>query len=150
MSIRVKRRSVKGFCEEDPRGGFMGENQERRQAHRQKRGLFRVEEILAAAGTLFAERGYDNVTTNMIAARAGVSPVRSISFFRIRSHCTGICRRCDWAPPSMYDTLLSSEVTTLPLRDFVAIFVERLVAFNRSFLAILRLRLEQRSLRHLP
>jgi len=134
MSIRVKRRSVKGFCEEDPRGGFMGENQERRQAHRQKRGLFRVEEILAAAGTLFAERGYDNVTTNMIAARAGVSPGSLYQFFpnkeaiaqAFAADATGHLHR-------MYDTLLSSEVTTLPLGDFVAIFVERLVAFNRSF-----------------
>jgi AcrR family transcriptional regulator len=51
----------------------MGENQERRQARRQKRGALRVEEILQAAGALFAEIGYDKVTTNMIAARAGVS-----------------------------------------------------------------------------
>jgi AcrR family transcriptional regulator len=49
----------------------------------------------------------------------------------------------------VYDTLLSPEVITLPLRDFIDIFVERLVAFNRNSLAILRLRLEQRSLRHL-
>jgi len=47
----------------------MGENQERRQARRQKRGALRVEEILQAAGALFAEIGYDKVTTNMIAAR---------------------------------------------------------------------------------
>ena len=105
----------------------MGENQERRQAHRQKRGLFRVEEILAAAGTLFAERGYDNVTTNMIAARAGVSPGSLYQFFpnkeaiaqAFAADATGHLHR-------VYDTLLSPEVITLPLRDFIDIFVERL------------------------
>ena len=59
----------------------MGENQERRQARRQKRSVLRVEEILHAAGVLFAELGYDKVTTNMIAARAGVSPGSLYQFF---------------------------------------------------------------------
>src|SRR6266516_4250958 len=59
----------------------MGENQERRQARRQKRGTLRVEEILQAAGALFAEIGYDKVTTNMIAARAGVSRGSLYQFF---------------------------------------------------------------------
>ncbi len=44
----------------------MGENQERRQARRQKRGVLRVEEILQAAGALFAESGYDNVTISFL------------------------------------------------------------------------------------
>src|SRR5258707_5795593 len=59
----------------------MGENQERRQARRQKRGVLRVEEILHAAGALFAEVGYDKVTTNLIAARAGISRGSLYQFF---------------------------------------------------------------------
>lgn len=120
----------------------MGENQERRQARRQKRGVLRVEEILQAAGALFAERGYDNVTTNMIAARAGVSPGSLYQFFpnkeaiaqAFAADATGHLHR-------VYDTLLSPEVITLPLRDFIDIFVERLVAFNRNFPGYLALEL---------
>src|SRR5256886_8756098 len=111
----------------------MGENQERRQARRQKRGVLRVEEILQAAGALFAELGYDKVTTNMIAARAGVSPGSLYQFFPNKeaiaqafaadaiNHLHGV-----------YDALLSSEVMTLPLQAFLATFIDRIVAFNRN------------------
>ena len=120
----------------------MGENQERRQARRQKRGVLRVEEILQAAGALFAERSYDNVTTNMIAARAGMSPGSLYQFFpnkeaiaqAFAADATGHLHR-------VYDTLLSPEVITLPLRDFIDIFVERLVAFNQNFPGYLALEL---------
>jgi len=112
----------------------VGENQERRQAHRQKRGLFRVEEILAAAGTLYAKRGYDSVTTNMIAARAGVSPGSLYQFFPNKEAIAqAFAADATEHLHRVYDEVLSSEVTTLPLRDFVDIFVERLVAFNLAF-----------------
>jgi AcrR family transcriptional regulator len=120
----------------------MGENQERRQARRQKRGVLRVEEILQAAGALFAERGYDNVTTNMIAARAGVSPGSLYQFF---PHKEAIAQAFAADATEhlhrVYDTLLSPEVIILPLRDFLGIFVERLVAFNRTFPGYLALEL---------
>src|SRR5262252_10582307 len=46
----------------------------------QARSRARVEAILKAAGALFGEVGYDAVTTNLIAERAGV-PVGSIYQF---------------------------------------------------------------------
>ena len=120
----------------------MGENQERRQAHRQKRGVLRVEEILSAAGTLFAEVGYDKATTNMIAARAGVSPGSLYQFFPnkeaiAQAFATDVTDHLH----RVYDTLLSSEVITLPFRDFVDIFIERIVAFNRTYPGYLALEL---------
>jgi AcrR family transcriptional regulator len=112
----------------------MGENQERRQARRQKRGVLRVEEILQAAGALFAERGYDQVTTNMIAARAGISPGSLYQFF---PHKEAIAQA--FAADAIehlhqvYDTLQSSEIVTLPLQMFLDTFIDRIMAFNRNY-----------------
>src|SRR5258708_24914769 len=104
----------------------MGENQERRQARRQKRGALRVEEILQAAGALFTEVGYDKVTTNMIAARAGSSRGSLYQFFpnkeaiaqAFAADATNQLHRVD-------DSVLASEVVTLPLQAFLGIVVDR-------------------------
>ncbi|HEX6477788.1 MAG TPA: TetR/AcrR family transcriptional regulator [Ktedonobacteraceae bacterium] len=111
----------------------MGENQNRRQAHRQKRGLLRVEEILSAAGALFAERGYDSVTTNMIAARAGISQGSLYQFFPNKEAITqAFAADAIEQLHRVYDTMLSPEVITLPLQTFLDTFIDRIVAFNRN------------------
>ena len=120
----------------------MGENQNRRQAHRQKRGLLRVEEILSAAGALFAERGYDSVTTNMIAARAGISQGSLYQFFPNKEAITqAFAADATGRLHRMYDTMLSSEVVTLPLQTFLDTFIDRIVAFNRNYPGYLALEL---------
>jgi AcrR family transcriptional regulator len=120
----------------------MGENQERRQAHRQKRGLLRVEEILHAAGDLFAEVGYDKATTNMIAARAGISPGSLYQFFPNKEAITqAFAADATEHLHQVYVTIISSEVMTLPLRAFIDTFIDRLVAFNRSYPGYLALEL---------
>ena len=48
---------------------------------RQARGQKRIDELLRAAGEVFAEAGYENATTNAIAAKAGVSPGTLYQFF---------------------------------------------------------------------
>ena len=48
---------------------------------RQARGRRRIEEILDAAGLVFAEVGYAAATTNAIAARAGISPGSLYQYF---------------------------------------------------------------------
>ncbi len=48
---------------------------------RQARGERRMAQLLDAAGELFAEVGYEQSTTNAIAARAGVSPGTLYQFF---------------------------------------------------------------------
>lgn len=111
----------------------MGENQGRRQAHRQKRGVLRVEEILQAAGELFAELGYDNVTTNVIAARADISPGSLYQFFPNKEAIAqAFATREVEQLMQVYETMLLPEVLALPLQAFFDTFIERIVAFNRS------------------
>jgi AcrR family transcriptional regulator len=50
-------------------------------ARRQPRGERRIEQILAAAGVVFARVGYARATTNAIAAEAGISPGSLYQFF---------------------------------------------------------------------
>src|SRR6185295_16558582 len=50
-------------------------------ARRQARGERRIEQILEAAGRVFAEAGYNRATTNAIAAEAGISPGSLYQFF---------------------------------------------------------------------
>ncbi len=120
----------------------MGENQERRRARRQKRGVLRVEEILQAAGALFAEVGYDKVTTNMIAARAGISRGSLYQFFPDKEAIAqAFAADATNQLHQVYDTLLSSEVMTLPLQVFLATFIDRILAFNRNYPGYLALEL---------
>src|SRR5260370_29404397 len=103
----------------------MGENQERRQARRQKRGALRVEEILHAAGALFAEVGYDKATTNMIAARAGMSPGSLYQFFPNKEAIAqAYAADATEQLSRVYDTMLSSEVLSLPLQAFLDTFID--------------------------
>jgi AcrR family transcriptional regulator len=120
----------------------MGENQERRRARRQKRGVLRVEEILQAAGALFAEVGYDKVTTNTIAARAGISRGSLYQFFSDKEAIAqAFAADAIEHLHRVYDTLLSSEVMTLPLQAFLDTFIDRIMAFNRNYPGYLALEL---------
>jgi AcrR family transcriptional regulator len=111
----------------------MSENQDRRRARRQRRGLLRAEAILHAAGALFAEVGYDKTTTNMIAARAGVSPGSLYQFFPnkeaiARAYAADAVAHLH----RVYDALLAPPVITLPFPAFHETFIDALVDFNRQ------------------
>jgi AcrR family transcriptional regulator len=111
----------------------MAENQERRQARRQKRGALRVEEMLRAAGALFAELGYDNVTTNMIAARAGMSPGSLYQFFPNKEAIAqAFAADATDQLSRVYDAMRSSEVMSLPFQAFLDTFIDGIMAFNRN------------------
>lgn len=121
----------------------MGENQERRRARRQKRGLLRVEEILHAAGALFAEVGYDNTTTNQIVARAGISPGSLYQFFPHKEAIAqAFAAQAVERLQHLYDdAILVPEVMTLPLPRFIDHFIDALITFNRNnpgYLALLQ------------
>lgn len=111
----------------------MGENEGRRRARRQRRGLLREGAILEAAGALFAEVGYDKATTATIAARAGVSPGSLYQFF---PHKEAIAHAYAAAAVArlhqVYDGVLAPEVIALPLAAFFDAFVDGLIAFNRE------------------
>jgi len=112
----------------------MGENEERRRARRQRRGLLRAEEILAAAGALFAEVGYDKATTNRIAARADVSPGSLYQFFPNKEAIAQAYAAAATAElHGVYDAVLAPEVIGLPLAAFLDAFVDALIAFNREY-----------------
>lgn len=111
----------------------MSENQERRRARRQPRGLLRADEILAAAGALFAEVGYDKATTNLIAGRAGVSPGSLYQFFPNKEAIAQAYAEAATARlHRVYDAVLAPEVTSLPLQAFLDAFIDALIAFNRE------------------
>jgi AcrR family transcriptional regulator len=122
-----------GVGEEVGAGAAGRENQRRRRARRQRRGLLRAEEILRAAGAVFAEAGYDNATTKHIAARAGVSPGSLYQFF---PHKEAIAQA--YAADAvaqlhrLYDALLSPPLVTLPFPAFLDTLIDSLVAFNRE------------------
>jgi AcrR family transcriptional regulator len=111
----------------------VGENQARRRARRQQRGLLRTEAILAVAGALFAEVGYDRVTTNMIAARAGVSPGSLYQFFPNKEAIAQAYAAAATARlHQVYDSVLAPEVIALPLPAFLDTFIDALMVFNRE------------------
>lgn len=112
----------------------MTDNQQRRQARRQQRGLLRVEAILAAAGAVFADVGYDRATTNLIAARASVSPGSLYQFFPnkeaiAQTYATAATEHLH----RVYDAVLAHGVIDLPLEPFVETLIDALVGFNREF-----------------
>lgn len=118
----------------------MTENQERRRARRQQRGLLREEGILSAAGRVFADMGYDKATTNLIATHAGVSPGSLYQFFPnkeaiAQAYATAATARLH----QVYDTVLSPDVIGLPLETFIDTFIDALIAFNREFRGYLAL-----------
>ena len=120
----------------------MTENRDRRRARRQQRGLLRADEILAAAGALFAEVGYDKATTNLIAARAGVSPGSLYQFFPNKEAIAHAYAEAATAQlHRVYDAVLSPDVAALPLRDFLDAFLDALIAFNREYPGYLALSL---------
>jgi AcrR family transcriptional regulator len=93
----------------------------------------RVEEIVEAAGALFAELGYDKVTTNMIAARAGISPGSLYQFFPNKEAITqAFAADATTRLHKVYDAMMSPVVIALPLHAFLDSFVDQLIAFNRS------------------
>ncbi len=111
----------------------MAENQQRRRARRQQRGLLRSDEILEVAGALFAEVGYDKATTNMIAARAGVSPGSLYQFFPNKEAIAHAYAAAATARlHQLYDAVLAPDVIALPLADFLDAFIDALIAFNRN------------------
>lgn len=112
----------------------MGENQARRRARRQPRGLLRSDEILVAAGALFAEVGYDKATTNTIAKRSGVSPGSLYQFFPNKEAIAQAYAAAATAElHRVYDAVLAPDVLALPLPAFLDAFVDALVAFNREY-----------------
>ncbi len=115
----------------------MGENRHRRQARRQPRGLRRVEEILNAAAQVFTEVGYDEATTQAIAARAAISPGSLYQFFPNKEAIArALAARYGEQLLLIHDTGLAREAARLPLPAFLDRAIDPIVAFNRAHPAL--------------
>ncbi len=100
---------------------------------RQARGRARIESILDAAEQLIAEVGYGDMTTNAVAARAGISPGSLYQFFRNKAEILdGLIARCEAQMAQFWEShlQLSDEAMSLPLDVVVDRVMDALVAFK--------------------
>lgn len=111
----------------------MSENQSRRGAKRQQRGLQRQHEILDAAALVIAEVGYSDATTNAIAARAGISPGSLYQFFPNKEAiANALAQRYKDDLHAMWDTAFSPEMVRLPLDALVDVLIDSLLNFSHD------------------
>src|SRR2546429_2624375 len=82
---------------------------------RRARGLQRIASILDAAETVFARMGYEEATTNHIAAQAQISPGSLYQFFANKEEIAqALASRYTEELQQAYDTIFSVEAAALP------------------------------------
>ncbi len=117
----------------------MRENQERRQARRQPRGLRRVDEILDAAARVFAEFGYDAATTHAIASQAEMSHGSLYQFFPNKEAIAhALAARYLKQLHEQYENAFAAYEVSLPLSAFLDLLIDPLTVFKADpgFLAL--------------
>lgn len=117
----------------------MRENQERRQARRQPRGLRRVDEILDAAAHVFAEVGYDAATTHAIALQAEMSHGSLYQFFPNKEAIAhALAARYVTQLHGQYETVFATPEAPLSLAAFLDLLIDPLIVFKTDpgFLAL--------------
>lgn len=87
---------------------------------RQARGQKRIEQLLRAAGQVFADVGYENATTNAIAAKAGVSPGTLYQFFSNKQAIAEALAE-DYAEKNKaaHEQATTAEIVHLPISELV-------------------------------
>lgn len=111
----------------------MTENENRRGAKRQQRGLQRQAAILEAAAQVFAESGYKDTTTNAIAARAGISPGSLYQFFPNKEAIAdALAQHYAAELHAEWDRAFTPETAALPLGSLVDLLIDALLDFNRQ------------------
>lgn len=111
----------------------MTQNESRRGARRQTRGLQRLNAILDAAGEVFSEMGYDEATTNAIAARAGVSPGSLYQFFPNKAAIgTALAERYKDDFIALWERIATPEAFNLSIPELVDYVIDPLNAFTRD------------------
>lgn len=95
---------------------------------RQARGRARIESILDAAEQLVGAAGYDEMTTNAVAALAGISPGSLYQYFGNKSEILdGLIARCSAQMEAFWDAQLGP-ADGLPVEAVVDQVVDALVA----------------------
>jgi len=98
---------------------------------RQARGRARIESILDAAEQLVADVGYDEMTTNALAARAGISPGSLYQYFGNKAEVLdGLIARHEASLDAFWEAQLTAEAATRPIDEVVDGVVDAVVAFK--------------------
>ncbi|GAA3663256.1 hypothetical protein GCM10022224_029050 [Nonomuraea antimicrobica] len=104
-----------------------------RTVRRQARGLRRMAEILDAAELVIAETGYPELTTNQVAARAGVSPGTLYQFFRNKEELLdGLVARYTVDREEFWAARLAAVTPEVPLEALVSRLVDESVQFKSA------------------
>jgi AcrR family transcriptional regulator len=110
----------------------MSENSQDKSPRRQERGKKRMAELLRAAGQVFADVGYENATTNAIAARAGVSPGTLYQFFPNKEAIAEALANAYAAEDLALESVFELSDAELPLRDLIDRLVDPFLEFRRD------------------
>lgn len=98
---------------------------------RQARGRARIESILDATEELVAEIGYDEMSTNEVARRAGTSPGSLYQFFGNKADLlAGLLDRYTLQFDALWDDQLTPAAATRPLDEVVDQVLEAVLAFK--------------------
>ena len=118
----------------------MDQQKETQAVRRRPRGVQRITSILNAAETVFTEMGYDEATTNHIAARACISPGSLYQFFANKEEIVeALTARYTEELKVLYDAVFSTEAASLPLSDWINQCIDKLVTFHLAHPALLLL-----------
>jgi AcrR family transcriptional regulator len=111
----------------------MSENLRDKTPRRQERGKKRMAELLRAAGQVFADVGYENATTNAIAARAGVSPGTLYQFFpNKQAIAEALANAYAAEDQALHESVLNLSDAEVPLRDLIDRLVGPFLQFRRN------------------
>jgi AcrR family transcriptional regulator len=100
---------------------------------RQARGQKRIAELLRAAGEIFAETGYENATTNAIAARAGVSPGTLYQFFpNKQAMAEALANEYAAQNQALHERVFDVSAASMPLRELIHRLVGPFLEFRRN------------------
>src|SRR5215472_6461712 len=109
----------------------MNEQQHTHPVRRRARGVQRIASILDAAEIVFAEVGYEEATTNHIAAQAGISPGSLYQFFSNKEEIAqALATRYAEELDRIYNSIFSVEATSLPFPAWLDQIVDTVIAFH--------------------
>jgi AcrR family transcriptional regulator len=111
----------------------MRKNAEEKQTRRQARGQKRIAELLHAAGEVFAEVGYEQATTNAIAARAHCSPGSLYQFFpNKQAIAEALAREYAARNQAVHEGAFTANVVHMPLEELIDRMVDPFLEFRRN------------------
>jgi AcrR family transcriptional regulator len=109
----------------------MDQQKQERPVQRRARGLQRIASILDAAETVFADKGYNEATTNHIAAQAGISPGSLYQFFSNKEEIAqALTARYTEELERVYGSVFSVDAASLPFSIWLNQIIDALLAFH--------------------